>query len=82
MSIGVQSCYDRRLGMNKEVVNECNKCSSCLKVKTCLKTGWCPEVWDEILCWPSTAPGDLSILPCPSYIAGFDTEVIIINIKV
>ncbi|OAD54243.1 Parathyroid hormone/parathyroid hormone-related peptide receptor, partial [Eufriesea mexicana] len=36
--------------------------------------GWCPEVWDEILCWPSTAPGELAILPCPSYIAGFDIQ--------
>ncbi|XP_076683708.1 vasoactive intestinal polypeptide receptor 2 isoform X2 [Andrena cerasifolii] len=37
-------------------------------------SGWCPEVWDEILCWPSTAPGDLAILRCPSYIAGFDDQ--------
>ncbi|XP_076756933.1 secretin receptor isoform X1 [Xylocopa sonorina] len=37
-------------------------------------TGWCPEVWDEILCWPSTAPGDLAILRCPRYIAGFDDQ--------
>lgn len=40
--------------------------------------GWCPEVWDEILCWQSTAPGELAILPCPSYITGFDVQVIII----
>ncbi|XP_076236933.1 vasoactive intestinal polypeptide receptor 2 isoform X2 [Calliopsis andreniformis] len=50
-----------------------------LKAKQChegnISTyGWCPEVWDKILCWPSTAPGDLAILPCPSYIAGFDIE--------
>ncbi|XP_076397131.1 parathyroid hormone/parathyroid hormone-related peptide receptor isoform X4 [Megachile rotundata] len=37
-------------------------------------TGWCPEVWDEILCWPSTAPGELAVLSCPSYIAGFDVQ--------
>ncbi|XP_046145299.1 secretin receptor-like isoform X3 [Osmia bicornis bicornis] len=36
--------------------------------------GWCPEVWDEILCWPSTAPGDLAILSCPSYVAGFEFQ--------
>ncbi|XP_043523437.1 parathyroid hormone/parathyroid hormone-related peptide receptor-like isoform X1 [Frieseomelitta varia] len=37
-------------------------------------SGWCPEVWDKIICWPSTAPGELTILPCPSYIAGFDVQ--------
>ncbi|XP_033316080.1 parathyroid hormone/parathyroid hormone-related peptide receptor-like isoform X2 [Bombus vosnesenskii] len=37
-------------------------------------SGWCPEVWDEILCWQSTAPGELAILPCPSYITGFDVQ--------
>ncbi|XP_076653365.1 secretin receptor isoform X2 [Halictus rubicundus] len=36
--------------------------------------GWCPQYWDEILCWPSTAPGDLAIASCPSYIAGFDVQ--------
>ncbi|XP_076378542.1 secretin receptor isoform X2 [Megalopta genalis] len=36
--------------------------------------GWCPQYWDEILCWPSTAPGDLAISSCPSYIAGFDVQ--------
>ncbi|KAG7212628.1 hypothetical protein KM043_012915 [Ampulex compressa] len=36
--------------------------------------GWCPEVWDGILCWPSTAPGELSIQPCPRYIAGFNQQ--------
>ncbi|XP_060830241.1 parathyroid hormone/parathyroid hormone-related peptide receptor-like isoform X1 [Bombus pascuorum] len=39
-----------------------------------LSSGWCPEVWDEILCWQSTAPGELAILPCPSYITGFDVQ--------
>lgn len=37
-------------------------------------SGWCPEIWDKILCWPSTAPGELAILSCPSYIVGFDTH--------
>lgn len=40
-------------------------------------TGWCPQTWDEILCWPETAPNELAILPCPHYIAGFDTRVFI-----
>ncbi|XP_034942971.1 parathyroid hormone/parathyroid hormone-related peptide receptor-like [Chelonus insularis] len=38
------------------------------------KKGWCPEIWDSILCWPSTAPGELAALPCPHYIAGFDLQ--------
>lgn len=37
-----------------------------------LGTGWCPEIWDEILCWNSTAPGQLAIQHCPSYIVGFE----------
>ncbi|XP_029157363.1 secretin receptor-like isoform X2 [Nylanderia fulva] len=39
-----------------------------------LGTGWCPEIWDEILCWNSTAPGQLAVEPCPSYIMGFETR--------
>ncbi|CAK9818116.1 Parathyroid hormone/parathyroid hormone-related peptide receptor [Anthophora plagiata] len=42
--------------------------------KNVTEYGWCPEVWDKILCWPSTPPGELAILPCPSYIAGFDVQ--------
>lgn len=50
-----------------------------IKARHCHKgnvsmTGWCPEVWDEIMCWPSTAPGELSIQPCPRYIVGFDVQ--------
>lgn len=37
-------------------------------------TGWCPEIWDEILCWNSTAPGQLAVQHCPSYIMGFETR--------
>ncbi|XP_050454502.1 secretin receptor-like isoform X1 [Cataglyphis hispanica] len=37
-----------------------------------LEAGWCPEIWDEILCWNSTAPGQLAIQYCPSYIMGFE----------
>lgn len=38
-----------------------------------LGPGWCPEIWDKILCWNSTAPGQLAVQQCPSYIVGFDT---------
>ncbi|XP_011881226.1 PREDICTED: glucagon receptor-like isoform X2 [Vollenhovia emeryi] len=37
-----------------------------------LEPGWCPEIWDKILCWNSTAPGQLAVQQCPSYIVGFD----------
>ncbi|KAK2585371.1 hypothetical protein KPH14_010047 [Odynerus spinipes] len=36
--------------------------------------GWCPEIWDKILCWPSTPPGELAVHPCPRYIAGFELQ--------
>ncbi|XP_039302340.1 secretin receptor isoform X2 [Solenopsis invicta] len=36
--------------------------------------GWCPEIWDDILCWNSTAPGQLVVQQCPSYIVGFDSH--------
>ncbi|XP_011701344.1 PREDICTED: secretin receptor-like isoform X1 [Wasmannia auropunctata] len=39
-----------------------------------LEPGWCPEIWDEILCWNSTAPGQLAVQQCPSYIGGFDAD--------
>ncbi|XP_043463359.1 parathyroid hormone/parathyroid hormone-related peptide receptor-like isoform X5 [Leptopilina heterotoma] len=39
-----------------------------------LLPGWCPQTWDEILCWPTTAPNELAVQPCPHYIAGFDTR--------
>ncbi|KAG5341736.1 PTH1R protein, partial [Acromyrmex charruanus] len=37
-----------------------------------LEPGWCPEIWDGILCWNSTAPGQLAVQQCASYIMGFD----------
>ncbi|XP_076180375.1 vasoactive intestinal polypeptide receptor 2 [Ptiloglossa arizonensis] len=49
------------------------KAEQCHKGNTFM-SGWCPEVWDEILCWPSTAPEELAILSCPPYIAGFDVQ--------
>ncbi|XP_036148408.1 secretin receptor isoform X2 [Monomorium pharaonis] len=36
--------------------------------------GWCPEIWDGILCWNSTAPGQLAVQQCPSYFVGFDSR--------
>ncbi|XP_043289421.1 vasoactive intestinal polypeptide receptor 2-like isoform X2 [Venturia canescens] len=36
--------------------------------------GWCPETWDGIHCWHSTAPGEISVQACPHYIAGFDLQ--------
>ncbi|XP_071572726.1 secretin receptor isoform X1 [Temnothorax nylanderi] len=39
-----------------------------------LGPGWCPEIWDKILCWNSTAPGQLAVQQCPSYIVGFDAH--------
>ncbi|XP_025075001.1 secretin receptor-like [Pogonomyrmex barbatus] len=39
-----------------------------------LGAGWCPEIWDKILCWNSTAPGQLAVQQCPSYIVGFDSH--------
>ncbi|XP_076632428.1 vasoactive intestinal polypeptide receptor 2 isoform X1 [Colletes latitarsis] len=39
-----------------------------------LMSGWCPKVWDKILCWPSTPPGELAVSSCPPYIAGFDVQ--------
>ncbi|KAI4483198.1 hypothetical protein M0804_008253 [Polistes exclamans] len=38
------------------------------------KNGWCPMIWDKILCWPSTPPGELTSLYCPDYIAGFNSQ--------
>ncbi|KAG5319345.1 PTH1R protein, partial [Pseudoatta argentina] len=39
-----------------------------------LEPGWCPEIWDGILCWNSTAPGQLAVQQCASYIMGFDAH--------
>ncbi|XP_025152949.1 secretin receptor isoform X2 [Harpegnathos saltator] len=39
-----------------------------------VEAGWCPETWDEILCWNSTPPGELAVQSCPYYIIGFDIE--------
>ena len=44
-------------------------------------TDFCPQVWDGITCWPLTLPGQQALLPCPSYVAGFDHQVIFIHTK-
>ncbi|GAB1867259.1 Parathyroid hormone/parathyroid hormone-related peptide receptor [Camponotus japonicus] len=54
--------------MNKIWKSESDRCNH----GNILGTGWCPEIWDEILCWNSTAPGQLAIQHCPSYIMGFE----------
>ncbi|XP_016841943.1 parathyroid hormone/parathyroid hormone-related peptide receptor isoform X2 [Nasonia vitripennis] len=41
---------------------------------TSVKPGWCPTSWDGIICWPSTPPGEVAVLSCPHYIAGFDLQ--------
>ncbi|XP_046396913.1 parathyroid hormone/parathyroid hormone-related peptide receptor-like [Ischnura elegans] len=34
----------------------------------------CPRVWDGIVCWAEADPGETAVLPCPDYVAGFDTS--------
>lgn len=34
----------------------------------------CMRVWDNIMCWPPTPAGQLSVLPCPSHIKNIDTS--------
>ncbi|XP_046479523.1 secretin receptor [Neodiprion pinetum] len=36
--------------------------------------GFCPKLWDGILCWPSTSPGAVATVACPDYIAGFNDK--------
>ncbi|XP_059469152.1 parathyroid hormone/parathyroid hormone-related peptide receptor-like isoform X2 [Neocloeon triangulifer] len=55
-----------------------------LKAHECLRTqlnasiatpeDHCPPVWDGIMCWPATPPGQLVVLPCANYIAGFEYQ--------
>ncbi|KAJ8667488.1 hypothetical protein QAD02_009151, partial [Eretmocerus hayati] len=44
------------------------------KNESSISSGWCPETWDGIMCWSSTAPGMTAVQGCPRYIAGFDFE--------
>ncbi|BFY97630.1 hypothetical protein BsWGS_00669 [Bradybaena similaris] len=32
---------------------------------------YCPRDWDDVLCWPDTAAGEVAVQPCPDYINGF-----------
>ncbi|XP_046396246.1 parathyroid hormone/parathyroid hormone-related peptide receptor-like [Ischnura elegans] len=34
----------------------------------------CPGWWDGILCWGEADPGEMAVLPCPNYVAGFDAS--------
>ncbi|XP_069690155.1 secretin receptor-like [Periplaneta americana] len=36
--------------------------------------GYCPRLWDGIMCWSSTAPGQLAEQSCANYIIGFDQQ--------
>ncbi|XP_051161570.1 secretin receptor-like isoform X3 [Leptopilina boulardi] len=56
----------------QETIRE-NQAKNCQPIFNSLP-GWCPQTWDEILCWPATAPNELAVQPCPHYIAGFDTR--------
>jgi hypothetical protein len=35
---------------------------------------YCPLTFDGLSCWNYTAAGDTAFLPCPYFIAGFDTR--------
>lgn len=56
--------------MDEKLKSESDRCNRGNK----LGTDWCPEIWDTILCWNSTAPGQLAIQHCPSYIMGFESR--------
>ncbi|XP_018392202.1 PREDICTED: secretin receptor-like [Cyphomyrmex costatus] len=61
---------DRMKLMDDRLELEAKRCD----VGNILEPGWCPEIWDGILCWNSTAPGQLAIQQCASYIMGFDAR--------
>ncbi|KAG5309691.1 PTH1R protein, partial [Acromyrmex insinuator] len=54
--------------MDDRLESEAKRCD----LGNILEPGWCPEIWDGILCWNSTAPGQLAVQQCASYIMGFD----------
>ncbi|XP_012057935.1 PREDICTED: vasoactive intestinal polypeptide receptor 2-like [Atta cephalotes] len=56
--------------MDDRLKSEAKRCNLGNK----LELGWCPEIWDGILCWNSTAPGQLAVQQCASYIMGFDAR--------
>ncbi|XP_018378322.1 PREDICTED: parathyroid hormone/parathyroid hormone-related peptide receptor-like isoform X1 [Trachymyrmex cornetzi] len=59
---------DRMKLMEDRLESEAKRCD----LGNILEPGWCPEIWDGILCWNSTAPGQLAVQQCASYIMGFD----------
>ncbi|XP_018344612.1 PREDICTED: secretin receptor-like isoform X3 [Trachymyrmex septentrionalis] len=61
---------DRMKLMDDRLKSEAKGCD----LGNILEPGWCPEIWDGILCWNSTAPGQLAVQQCASYIMGFDAR--------
>ncbi|KYQ56095.1 Parathyroid hormone/parathyroid hormone-related peptide receptor [Trachymyrmex zeteki] len=61
---------DRMKLMDDRLESEAKRC----KLGNILEPGWCPKIWDGILCWNSTAPGQLVVQQCASYIMGFDAN--------
>ncbi|XP_055349698.1 uncharacterized protein LOC129596445 [Paramacrobiotus metropolitanus] len=51
-----------------------DQCISFLETSGLLtgQEGWCPGVTDDVLCWPTTAPGETILQPCPN-MTGTDT---------
>lgn len=33
--------------------------------------GYCPTTFDNIYCWPRTAPDTIVVIPCPAYVKNF-----------
>lgn len=48
-----------------ELFSECEKLIS--QANFNITPGFCPPVWDELLCWPQTKAGFLLSVPCPQY---------------
>ncbi|KAF7245742.1 Parathyroid hormone/parathyroid hormone-related peptide receptor [Varanus komodoensis] len=36
--------------------------------------GFCVSEWDNLICWPESAPGELVSMPCPDYIFDFNHD--------
>ncbi|XP_018302554.1 secretin receptor isoform X2 [Mycetomoellerius zeteki] len=70
MEIHRNDVIDRMKLMDDRLESEAKRC----KLGNILEPGWCPKIWDGILCWNSTAPGQLVVQQCASYIMGFDAN--------
>lgn len=68
-----QSLMEPPLSKEQQNLILAQKREECITGNTSLTTGYCPQVWDSILCWAEAPPGTLSSQHCPSYIAGFKT---------